>query len=1037
MRNRIQLRNLGIRSKRNSAQENRFEYQQLESRNLLATIVANYGNDFPAAGETKVSGWDYQWNAPAAGDVGSGAIDDQAAEFRSLLPVASGSNWTPDGDLNPRTGLGSSYLKLSAAGGHPGAGSANLAGNVDRYAIASYTISQSGVYAIEDSFISLYPGAVLAQTNGLEVRLFVNSNQPIDTVEVKQNSRAFFDSSLGFLSQGDTVHVAVGAKGDLSFDYFEMDFSLVRQSELEHVVASYRSDFNSQAQSNGWQYLWNAPQGWIAGESPGSWFSSPIGSSENYRPLISAGQQWTSDGDLDGLNSDPDYFLRLNATGGFVGNGYQSPFLNDRFAIASYTVENSGQYGIASSFVSVSGNSNDGIEVYVHAGDEFNQSKFVGAGRIGSFDSDLGYLEKGETIYVAFGANGNHAHDRFDMDYRIVRALPRTAPDLSVLDQPLESISVNAPRFGEAGAIPNDNQNDWRAITNAINAAGDGYKEITFQPGIYNVSSIGLEEAKPIFSIWRKQNLVFNGNGSTLIIGEHARELFHTGASSNIVFKNFVIDYAQRVPASQTETQDLYRPLTFTQGKIIQIDPLENSFTIRVNLDAFLAPDPSFTTANSVGWGYAINSTINGRLKTDSPWHYATRWVQPERQPNEFKIFSYQTDGLEVGDKYVLQRRFNNAPVFGVYNDSDNVSLLDVTAYSSPSVFVISINSDSINVIDSQVSIRPDDWPQTNHTQRWKSINADGVHAQANRVGPWVENSTFEGLSDDVMNFYSLPLTILEQLDSRRLVLASLNYEQVESVTGSAMRVGDRLTFFDPVSGSVMEEAKVVSMHSELRADPANSQRKINARVVVLDQHISPITPGTPNDSAKYRNDTIVYNRDSSQGSMVQGNVMAESRRYGNLLLADNSQLVDNVYKGLGDSAISIHNEFEWPLGAFVSNVLVQGNQFLSNGTSSRYLGSNFHTGTISVKAGMYGTDNSLGAGSNRLVNSDEQLFSNLRILDNTFRDWNKTAISIRNSESVLIHGNTILKPSLQKFDGLSLDMHFSKNVSFKSNRVI
>ena len=97
----------------------------------------------------------------------------------------------------------------------------------------------------------------------------------------------------------------------------------------------------------GWSYFWNAPLGWKSNQSPVAHASGAIGDSSSYLPLVPAeGGQWTADGDLDGLNSDPDFHLRLSDSGGQVGMGFKTPVYQDRFAIVAFTVQHSGLYAI-------------------------------------------------------------------------------------------------------------------------------------------------------------------------------------------------------------------------------------------------------------------------------------------------------------------------------------------------------------------------------------------------------------------------------------------------------------------------------------------------------------------------------------------------------------------------------------------------------------------------------------------------------------------------------------------------------------------
>lgn len=763
-------------------------------------------------------------------------------------------------------------------------------------------------------------------------------------------------------------------------------------------------------------------------------------------PLEFTGTHWTADGDLDGLNSAPDYFLRLRPGGGQVGSGYYSPVLQDRFAIAAFTVEHSGQYGIADSFVSVADQSNDGVEVFVHVenGDRAtNAPLIVSGGQTLGFDARLGYLAKGDTIYVGFGANQNHKFDSFNTDFSIVRVLPRAAPDLSLLDHDGEIISVNESRFGDSAAIPDDDLDDWQGIENAIVAAGiNNASEIHFNPGTYNLSSNGLTEFQPLFELAQMNDLVFNGNGSTLIIDDPSRPLIHTLGSSNIIFKDLTIDYAEKVPARGRETSDLYKPLTYTQGIISDLDRNENTFTLTVNTEAFVAPDESFNHDNAYGWGYALDRFVDGRLKKGGDWHYRTESVTPGETSTRFKINVHHTQGLSNGDRYVMQRRHNVA-MFGIYNGSSNVSLINVTAYSAPSVFISSLYSDTVNVIDSHAAIRPDDWSQTPNTQRWKSINADGVHIQSNRIGPWVENSTFNGTGDDVMNFYTRPMTVHEIVSDTELTLATLVPGWIANLPVDSIQIGDRLTFFNPVAGSVIKESKVIGIRESMVSDPSDASRILRMQTVTFDQPIKGIVPGDPSDRDGYLNDTTVFNHNAMRSALVQDSTLSNARRYGNYLMASNVQLIDNVYEGLSDEAITANNEPGWPLGPFAEDILIQGNQFIDNGFSRRFLDDPFHTGTVTVKSARY--VNRLNASnptkqSDHLVDTNEYVFRNVKILDNLFYHWNKSAVSVRNAQHVEISDNFVSggpSDELSEPADAPLDFHYSANVTVESNTYV
>ena len=1006
----------------------------------MATVVANFVNDFPDIQTQPNEGWQFQWNAPNVGDLNSGAIDDVNTEYRSLRSTNSLGGWTTDGDLNVQSDPSGGYVRLSESGGHPGLGSATNATGVDRYAIASFTVSQSGHYQIADSFISLFPNSPTAITDGVEYRVFVNRDAPVEQGVVSKNTKSYFDTSLGFLKLGDTVHVAFGANGTHYNDFFSTDFSLSHTPELEQAVGNYRDDFATTESGSdyGWNYLWNAPQDW-PGSNPINHRSGDVGNPDSYLPLQNVGGIWTADGDLNGLNSKPDYFLRLNSTGGQPGNGFSSS-LSDRFAVVAYTVEHSGIYGLSNSFISVAADSTDGMEVIVRVENgPLVIRELVSGGSTKSFDSSLGYMTKGETVYVAFGANGGHARDKFEMDFSVKRILPRPAPDLGLLDHDGEVVSVNDAKFG---AVRDDNRDDRLAIKAAIDYAKfNGAKEVSFNPGIYNIGTDGLTDFESIFRISRTQDLIINGNGATLIVDSYTNPLFTSHASTNIIFKDMTIDFAQRVPATGAQGNDLYKPLTFTQGVISNVDPISNTFTLNVNTDAFVSPDSTFTVNSGRGWGYAVDRYVNGRLKVGSDWHYPTQSVTPGTNAGQFTIKVSHTVGLANGDRYIMQRRHNVA-MFGMYNGSENITVKGVTAYSAPSVFIGSLYSSTINVIDSDVVIRPNDWPDDSTAQRWKSINADGVHIQSNRVGAWVENSTFDGLGDDVMNFYTRPMTIHSSQSPTQFTIGLVVGNVITTTPVDTIQAGDHLTFYDPDKGGIIRKVRVLTSTRAYISSQSDPSKTLGVQSVTVDQPVVGVVIGSQEGEAGYRNDTTVFNADISQAAIVQDSVFSNSRRYGNFLMANNVQLIDNVYEGLSDEAVAAHNEPGWPLGLFSDDILIQGNTFSNNGFSFRYLYDDFHSGTIGFKAARFSlpSDPSNENGElNKLVDGSIPAFNDLQIRDNVFYHWRKAAISVRNAQDVTIVGNTVSTGLDKNFnpttsDSLPFEIHYTKNVSVESN---
>src|SRR5262249_18598906 len=120
---------------------------------------------------------------------------------------------------------------------------------------------------------------------------------------------------------------------------------------------------------------------------------------------------------------DPGAYLRLDRSGGHPGRGSQQAKI-DYYAIAAYTIQpadGNAYYRLASSSL----RRGNGLEVLVQLG---GRSPLFG-GKVprdpnpaAVFDTNIGLLAPGETIYVAVGPDGNDGSDTFtDFDFTIVR----------------------------------------------------------------------------------------------------------------------------------------------------------------------------------------------------------------------------------------------------------------------------------------------------------------------------------------------------------------------------------------------------------------------------------------------------------------------------------------------------------------------------------------------------------------------------------------------------------------------------------------
>jgi hypothetical protein len=158
--------------------------------------------------------------------VTTGSIGDTAS-FQPLVFAGAGT-WTPSGNTD-HNHEPDAYLQLNPFGGHPGRGTSYPAGNLERFVIAAYTVTSSGMYELDNATLARPSTVTGPGIDGDEVLVFVNNTgsrpllrQPVPT----GGGSITFNTNLGLLNAGDTVYVAVGALASDTSDAFALEFTL-------------------------------------------------------------------------------------------------------------------------------------------------------------------------------------------------------------------------------------------------------------------------------------------------------------------------------------------------------------------------------------------------------------------------------------------------------------------------------------------------------------------------------------------------------------------------------------------------------------------------------------------------------------------------------------------------------------------------------------------------------------------------------------------------------------------------------------------
>ena len=179
-------------------------------------------------------------------------------------------------------------------------------------------------------------------------------------------------------------------------------------ARAEEILAHFKDDFAEANPRRGWKYLIN---------------EGVIQDASTYKPLVWNAEKQCYCGDPVLLPSPPPYgsmrIAQSSVHPGVAGHD-GSP---DRFAIAGYTIMagGAGKVKLAGSFITRKfGIGTVQLLVLVNK-EEVKRIVVAQSQERVSFDTDLGNLKVGDTVYVAIGPDGDPNSDLCFIDFSIVR----------------------------------------------------------------------------------------------------------------------------------------------------------------------------------------------------------------------------------------------------------------------------------------------------------------------------------------------------------------------------------------------------------------------------------------------------------------------------------------------------------------------------------------------------------------------------------------------------------------------------------------
>ncbi|WP_027138655.1 LamG-like jellyroll fold domain-containing protein [Gaetbulibacter saemankumensis] len=528
---------------------------------------------------------------------------------------------------------------------------------------------------------------------------------------------------------------------------------------------------------------------------------------------------------------------------------------------------------------------------------------------------------------------------------------PREAPLVDL--KTTQSIMVS-----NYGAVVNDGNDDTQGITAAIQAA-------------VNLAT----EAAPVRLIFENGTYdLMPTNGSHSLSMTNANGVLWDGQGAQFVVHNPVVGFLKLLRCSNTIIKDLsvdYSTLPFTQGKITNVDAANGFFEFVVD-DNFPLPVESHFTNAPQRWGMIKNS--KGGIKE------GTRNLIPHNRYFELvgtRTYKYANQSsstlskVEVGDYFVHIARYNGSTI--ILNDGGkNLTYLNVTGYASPAGSFNARNSQEWSVINCNIKLKEG---------RVNSSNADAIHVSGGKIGPWVENSLFEGFSDDCMNLKYHKRQIKEVHSPTQITVQFLT------------EVNDNLEFYNPRDGVFLGSATVTNVQNL-----GGNLFKITLS--------SPINITNIDASDHQLTDKAYIETKSNESFIFRNNIVRNSRRYGILIQSKYALIENNLFQNLSGSGIRIENGVDWGEGFRADNIQIKNNRFENCGYDTDFISSN-NSAAIAVDFAKLGTPCSISDTWCGTETTDWQAHSNITISNNTIT-YNKRGLYLKNINGLSVINNFI-----------------------------
>lgn len=521
------------------------------------------------------------------------------------------------------------------------------------------------------------------------------------------------------------------------------------------------------------------------------------------------------------------------------------------------------------------------------------------------------------------------------------------------------------------GAIPDDDQNDTNPIQKAIQHANANNKPyVVFEKGVYNLQ--GGE--------WTQPTITIDGVKNIKLVGQKAKD----GQPTTILEVNAKLANEEEIKFSRhldwKNSEDIgleniifdLKPRFSTSGKVVAIDHEDK----RVEVEIFegMSHFEGMKCFSSNAWDLETKRlkhvdalTINMKEP-----YFKNLWHRVDRSDKVVYAIKNMPflDKIEVGDGMSWHYAAHTSSGYGVYfYNCKNIDVNNVYIHNAITV-AFRIN-DSKNVTIRNVQIKPEG-------NSLATGPRDGIYISNCRGKLLVDSLYVKGVRWDPLVSRVNFIKIKELVDDKTMVTSYTAAAHAQTI----LQAGDSVYFW---SGDKATRRQIKSVEV-LQNKGEKNHRVVFTEAVPKEAVVGSYITPPQWESAVIKNS--VFEDNFGTGLIYESE---------NLLL-ENNVFRNNAYHAVGLGITSINT------GAFVDNIVIRNNHFISNGWINKY-------------TGMYGTEfgGIYGGGITTLEQhphfNHEPYNMNILIENNTFEDMSFNeemgAIGIKNAQNVTIRNNT------------------------------